>query len=358
MKNINLEDLGFEEKLEKYKIANQLDSFLTGRVIQQHRQRYIVLTEQGEMESELLGNLRYTVQNSLDFPAVGDWVALMEYDNNKGLIRAVYPRASLLVRQAVGRKSEKQIIASNVNFGLIVQSLNRDFSINRLERYLTICNSSAIKPIIILSKVDLVDKEEKSRVISLVKKRIKNTPLLLVSNCTGEGLSDVKAILEKGKTYCLLGSSGVGKSTLINSITGQSLMKTDKISDGIDRGKHVTTHRELIVLKTGGVLIDNPGMREVGITDNGMGLENTFEKIMSLSKHCKFKDCNHINTKGCAVLKAIDSGELDEHVYENYMKLEREREHYTSTTFEKRRKDKAFGKMVKNVVNQKRKNMY
>ncbi len=355
MKNINLEDLGFKEKLQKHKVANQLDSFLIGRVILQHRERYIVLTERGEMESELLGNLRYTAQSNLDFPAVGDWVALMEYDINKGLIRAVYPRESLLVRKAVGKKGEKQIIASNLDFGLIVQSLNRDFSINRLERYLTICNSSSIKPMIILSKVDLVDDKEKSRIISLVKERVKNTPLIIVSNYTGEGLSDVKAILEKGKTYCLLGSSGVGKSTLINSITGKALMRTDKISDSIDRGKHITTHRELIVLKTGGILIDNPGIREVGIMDNGVGLEKTFEKIIDLSKRCKFNDCNHINTKGCAVLKAIDSGKLDKNVYENYMKLEREQEHHTSTTFEKRQKDKAFGKMVKNVLKHKRK---
>lgn len=355
MKNKTLEDLGFNDN---YMTDNQNEPSLIGRVIMQHRERYIVLTEEGEMESELLGNLRYTAQSNLDFPAVGDWVALMKYDTNKGIIQAIFPRKSLLTRQAVGKKGEKQIIAANLDFGLIVQSLNRDFSLNRLERYLTICNSSSIKPIIILTKVDLVDDNEKNRIISLVSGRIKSTPLVIISNYTGEGLNDVKAIIRKGKTYCLLGSSGVGKSTLINSIAQKSLMKTDKISDSIDRGKHITTHRELIVLESGGILIDNPGMREVGIADNGAGLESTFEKIRELSKQCKFNDCNHINTKGCAVLNSIESGELDQNSYENYMKLEREQEHYTSTIFQKRQKDKAFGKMVKNVLKHKGKDKY
>ncbi|GAA3634499.1 ribosome small subunit-dependent GTPase A [Flavivirga jejuensis] len=358
MKHINLEDLGFKQILNTYKFENQLDSFLVGRVILQHRERYIVLTEQGEVESELLGNLRYTAESSMDFPAVGDWVALIEYDTNKGLIHAVYPRETILVRQTVGRKGEKQIIASNLDFGLIVQSLNRDFSINRLERYLTICNSSSIKPIIIFSKVDLVDENERAKIISQVKERIKNTPLLTLSNLTGEGLDDVKSIIKTGKTYCLLGSSGVGKSSLINNITGKDLMKTNGISNSIDRGKHVTTHRELIVLETGGILIDNPGMREVGIIDSPNGLASTFEQITELKKHCKFNDCNHISTKGCAVTSALDSGELDENVYENFMKLEREQEHYTSTIFEKRQKDKIFGKMVKNVMKHKKKDRY
>lgn len=358
MKHINLEDLGFKQRLHKYKIENQLDSFLMGRVILQHRERYIVLTEQGEKESELLGNLRYTAESSMDFPAVGDWVALADYDTNKGIIHAIYPRDTVLSRQAVGKKGEKQIIATNLDYGIIVQSLNRDFSINRLERYLTICNASSIIPIIILSKVDLIGKKERLNIIYQVKERAKNIPLLTISNVTGEGLDDVRTLIEKGKTYCLLGSSGVGKSTLINCITGRILMKTNEISNSIGRGKHVTTHRELLVLETGGILIDNPGMREVGITDSSSGLASTFEQIIELKEHCKYNNCNHVNTKGCAVLDAVDSGQLDENVYENYMKLEREQEHYTSTIFEKRQKDKAFGKMVKNVLKYKKRDKY
>ncbi|MEO1051225.1 MAG: ribosome small subunit-dependent GTPase A [Bacteroidota bacterium] len=350
----NIKDLGFKEYLSEYRTNNNLESFSVGRVILEHKERYVVLTEQGEITCELIGNLRFTAQNRSDLPAVGDWVALNEYDTDKGLIHAIYPRENVLERQAVGRNGEKQIIASNIDYGLIVQSVNRDYSINRLERYITICHAANIEPVIILNKIDLIEQEQLNDILNAVSNRIKGISVLAISNLTGEGLDQIRPLIKAGKTYCLLGSSGVGKSTMINSLMGDSIMKTGAISESIDRGKHVTTHRELIALKTGGVIIDNPGMREVGITDSSSGLVLTFEQIYELAKDCKFNDCSHQNEKGCAILAALDSGELSEETYENFMKLEREQAHFSATVHEKRKKDKAFGKMVKQVMKQKK----
>ncbi len=352
----NIRDLGFNEHLSEHRSDNNLESFDVGRVILEHKERYVVLTAQGEMDCELIGNLRFTAQSRSDLPAVGDWVALNEYDTDKGLIHAVYPRENALERQAAGRYGEKQIIASNIDYGLIVQSVNRDYSINRLERYITICHAANIEPIIILNKMDLIEQEQLNEILNEVSNRIKGISVLAVSNLTGEGLDQIRPLIKVGKTYCLLGSSGVGKSTLINSLTGNSIMKTAAISESIDRGKHVTTHRELIVLETGGVIIDNPGMREVGITDSSSGLQMTFEHFYELAEDCKFNDCSHQNEKGCAILAALDSGALNEETYENFMKLEREQAHFAATVHEKRKKDKAFGKMVKQVMSQKKSN--
>ena len=353
MKKYNIKDLGFNEDLSRYKRENKLESFEVGRVVLQHKERYVVLMAQGKIDCEIIGNLRFRAQNKSDLPAVGDWVAINLYDTDKGLIHAVYPRRNVLERQAVGRNGDKQIIASNIDYGFIVQSVNRDYSINRLERYITICHAAKIEPIVILSKLDLIGQDQLKLILKEVRNRIREVAVLTISNLTGEGLKQIKAIIQAEKTYCLLGSSGVGKSTLINSLTANANMKTGAISESIDRGKHVTTHRELILLESGGVLIDNPGMREVGITDNSSGLEQTFEKIYQLAKDCRFNDCSHQNEKGCAVLAALDSGALDEETYENFMKLEREQAHFSATLHEKRKKDKAFGKMVKRVMNEK-----
>jgi len=174
-------------------------------------------------------------------------------------------------------------------------------------------------------------------------------PVLHVSNETQEGYESLKEHIEKGKTYCLLGSSGVGKSTLMNNLSGKSLMKTNAISKSTNKGRHVTSHRELIVLESGGILIDNPGMREIGIVDSSDGLETTFESIYNLSEDCKFKDCTHTNEIGCAVTEALAEGEIDGKIYENFLKMEKEKEHFNLSASEKRKKDKAFGKMVKKI---------
>lgn len=343
---MNLQDLGYTRDLEDYRNTHGYNGLGVGRVISEHKERYVVKTAQGELDAEILGSLRYTAQGRAGFPAVGDWVAISEYDD-MGIIHAVFPRTSTLERQKVGRKGEKQIIATNIDVAFIVQAVDRDFSLNRAERYLTICNASNIKATILLNKIDLVEETQINQMMHAIQNRMKNVPALAISNESKHGIDVLKKQLQKGKTYCLLGSSGVGKSTLLNSLSDEDRMKTDTVSTYSNRGRHVTTHRELRILKNGAMLIDNPGMREVGITDASGGLEATFEKISELSKECKFKDCTHTSELGCAVTAALDRGDLDASVYENYLKMEREKEHFEATVAEKRKKDKAFGKMVK-----------
>jgi ribosome biogenesis GTPase len=355
---MNLEDLGYNSIIAEYRKDQNLESFLVGRIISEHKERYIVKTDIGEFNAELIGNLRFTAASRYDFPAVGDWVAISEYDEDKALIHCIYPRNSIIERQAVGKFGQKQIIATNIDFGLIVQSVNRDFNINRLERYLTICFASNVEPVIVLSKIDLIDELALKQLLDHIEKRIKNTPVIAISNQLNIGLEKLEALLMKGKTYCLLGSSGVGKSTLLNNLTGEELMNTGEISQSIGRGKHITSHRELIVLEKGGILIDNPGMREVGITDTIHGLETTFDEIITLSQNCKFKDCTHTNEKGCSIIEAVENGEIDSNAYENFQKMERERLYFESSVEEKRKKDKNFGKMIKTIKKQRKQNKF
>lgn len=345
---MTLEDLGYNEKLEDYRKDHNLASFGVGRVISEHKERYVVKTPEKEYDGEIIGNLRFTANHRSDFPAVGDWVAISEYDNNKVLIHSVFPRKTIIERQAVGKHGEKQIIATNIDYAFIVQAVDRDFNINRIERYLTICNTSNVSPIIILNKIDLISESEISDLMSNVQDRIKHVPIFPISNDSQKGLEKLIEVIEKGKTYCLLGSSGVGKSSLMNNLSGKEVMKTNSISSSTNKGRHVTSHRELLVLENGGIIIDNPGMREVGIADSKEGLEITFNAITELSKGCKFKDCTHTTEVGCAVLKAVESGELDKSSYENYLRMDREKDHFESTVAEKRQRDKDFGKMMKN----------
>ncbi len=352
---MTLIELGYTTTLEQYRKDKNLDAFNVGRIVSEHKDRYVVKTDIREFDCELIGNLRFTAENRYDLPAVGDWVAITEYDEDKALIHSIYPRHSILERQAVGKSGQIQIIATNIDYGLIVQSVNRDFNINRLERYLAICNASMVKPLIVLSKIDLIDEQGLKRLLNQINERIKDVPIIAISNKSDIGLDKLDAIIHKGKTYCLLGSSGVGKSTLLNKLVGKELMETGTISQSIDRGKHVTSHRELIVLENGGIIIDNPGMREVGITDSKAGLEITFDDIVKLSYDCKFKDCTHTTEIGCAVMEALENDEIDRGSYENYLKMEREKVHFESTIAERRKKDKDFGKMIKHFKNRKRK---
>jgi len=352
-----LKDLGYNKKLEKHAIDLSLKEFEIGRIILEHKERYVVKTPTHEFDAELMGNIRFTAQNRYDFPAVGDWVAFSDYDEGKALIYAIYPRSSILERQAVGKSSQIQIIATNIDFGLIVQAVDRNFNLNRLERYLTICNASNVKPLIVLSKVDLVEEDELQSILTQVEERIKDIPILTVSNLT-TGYNQVEQLIEAGKTYCLLGSSGVGKSTLLNNLSGKQQMKTGEISSRVNKGKHVTSHRELIILDKGGILIDNPGMREVGIADTSGGLEMTFDTIIEYAEDCRYSDCTHMHEKGCAIIEAVNNGEIDEDSYSNFQKMEKEKMHFESDAQERKKKDKDFGKMIKNVKKQRKSNKY
>lgn len=345
---MTLEDLGYNDTYEKYRTEHDLKSLGIGRVISEQKERYIVRTARTEYEAEITGNMRFAAKSREDFPAVGDWVALRTYDSDFAIIHKILPRTSVIKRGAVGQYGEIQIIATNVDYAFLVQSVDRDFNINRLERYLTICYSSKVSPIIVLSKIDLIDEHSYIEILERIQLRIKDVPIIAISNETKGGIEAINKIIEKGKTYCLLGSSGAGKSSLLNNLSGTSLMRTGAISQSTNKGRHVTSYRELIVLENGAILIDNPGIREVGIADASGGLETTFDRIASLSQSCKFKDCTHTSEIGCSVLEALEKGEIDKTSYKNYLRLKKEKTFFELTATERRKKGRSFGKMVKN----------
>jgi len=355
---MNIENLGYSYDIQKYILENNLSEFSVGRVTQEHRESYVVSTGAGEFSAEITGNLRFSANKRADFPAVGDWVAMQTFDGGMAIIHKVLPRKSLLERQSVSKPGEKQIISANIDVALIVQSIDNNFSINRLERYITICNSAKIEPILIISKIDLSTEEEVQLAISKLNSREKNVKYILLSNFTHEGLQQVKDMLEKGKTYCVIGSSGVGKSTLINNLLEEERLKTGTISENTNKGRHVSTARELFVLENGGIIIDTPGMRELGITEDADALNSTFEDIFNLTLNCKFPDCAHNGETGCAVQEALDNGTISEESFANYKKMKREQERFQITIAEKRKKDKQFGRMAKAIMQEKKKNKF
>ena len=355
---MRLEDFGYNDKLEKIRIKNNLKDFEIGRIVSEHKERYTVRTITGDMEAEITGNLRFSARSREDFPAVGDWVALITYDPDLAIIQKILPRLSTLTRQAAGQAGEIQLIAANIDYVLIIQAADLDFNLNRIERYLTICYSSKASPIIVLTKTDLMQKGKIDKAINLINRRIGNIPVVAISNETQDGYDTLKKLVKKGKTYCMLGSSGVGKSTLMNNLSGRTIMKTDAISKSTNKGRHITSYRELTVLDSGGILIDNPGIREVGITDAPSGLETTFDRIARLSKNCRFHNCTHIRETGCAVLEAVEKGEIDIKSYDNYQKMEREKVHFELSAAEKRKKDKNFGKLIRNYEKDRKKDKF
>lgn len=352
---MTLKELGYSDYFQLFEKENNLKDFTIGRVTAEHKERYIVKTIEGELTAEITGNMRFTAESREDFPAVGDWVAVSAFDDF-GIIHRIFPRKSVLSRKAVGKHGEAQVIAANIDYAFLVQSAGNDFNINRLERYITICRSAKTDPIIILTKIDLINDEKLDELISNIKLRIKNILLIPISSETKAGYFELQSIIETGKTYCMLGSSGAGKSTLLNNLAGKELMKTSTISESVNKGRHTTSHRELIILNNGGILIDNPGMREVGITDSEGGLEEVFDLIYSLAESCKYDDCTHQTESGCAVIAAVESGELTKESYENYLKMEKERAYFETNAADKKKKDKLLGKVLKNYKKQNIKN--
>ena len=347
-----IEDLGWDEFFESNRMKLGLGDFRIARVIAEHRGSYKVKDISGEYLAKITGKQMFDAKSREDFPAVGDWVAITEADKEQAVIKKVLPRKTIIKRKygdknRIGEKNETQIIAANIDVAFAIESVGRDYNLNRLERYFAIANDGGIKSAVILNKIDLISEEELNLKISEIKSRLKDVDVIAASTLTEKGLNDLKKYILKSKTYCFLGSSGVGKSSLINRLLGEDIIRTKDIGEYSGRGKHTTTGREMYFLAGGGIVIDNPGVREVGMTDTSTGVDNIFDEITALAKNCKYADCTHMHEPDCAVLEAVKSGQLDKSRYANYISLKRETEHYEMTKLEKKQKTRQFGKFLK-----------
>jgi len=344
---MNLNTLGLSPAAQAFTEDENLNDFLLARVSAVHRDRYTLQDAKQTYSAEITGNLRYSVHDSSELPAVGDWVKAIPSGEDSAVILEVLERSSLLKRKAVNKFGEGQSIAANLDQAFIVQAVGQDFNLNRLERYLAICNAAPISAILIISKVDLISKAELQSYIDKVKARHPDLEVLGFSNFDPASINQIAQKMQAQKSYCILGSSGVGKSTLINALRADDQIKTQSISSSNQKGRHTTTHRELFILANGAIVIDTPGMREIGITDDASALEATFESIQEIAQNCKFSDCQHEGEKGCAIQAALDSGELSEELYASYLKLKLEQKHYSTSLKEKRAKERAQGKLFK-----------
>ncbi|MFC7373588.1 ribosome small subunit-dependent GTPase A [Fictibacillus iocasae] len=320
---MNLNTLGFNETLQTAFQPYKEQALVPGRISLEHKRIYRVLTEHGELLGEVTGKMRHEAEGRGDFPAVGDWVAVQARpEEQKATIHAILPRFSKFSRKAAGLTTEEQIVATNVNTVFLVNALNHDFNLRRLERYLLMAYESGANPVIILSKADLCDDVDQK--ISDVEGVAFGVPVHAVSVESGTGLEELQHYLGEGQTVALLGSSGVGKSTLVNHFYGAEVLKTNEVREEDSRGRHTTTHRELLVMESGGVLIDTPGMRELQLWEADDSVGQSFQDIESLSSRCRFNDCSHQNEPGCAVREGLADGTLDAGRYQSYVKLQRE----------------------------------
>lgn len=319
-----LEQLGWTPEFEKAFAAHAGRGLIPARVAVEHRSRYQLLSAEGEFEAVLAGALRHAAPHREEQPAVGDWVAVQRTGGDVGRIEGVLRRRSAFTRGAPGRGHERQVVAANIDAVFVVTSLNAEFNPRRLERYLALARESGARPVIVLSKADLV--ADPSAFLEAVRGSAPGTRAIVTSAVTGRGVAEVREELAGHRTGALLGSSGVGKSTLINALVGYERQTTAAVREADARGRHTTTRRELVLLPGGGILIDTPGMRELQLADSGDGVLATFEDIESLAGSCAFRDCSHGPEPGCAVLEAVAQGRLDPGRLDSYRKLRSELE--------------------------------
>jgi len=316
------------------------------------RGSYLIRNQTKELPAELAGKFYFQVESSVDLPCVGDWVAVQYHNNDTAaIIHEVFPRKTFLRRKSAGEKVDFQMIAANIDVAFIVQSCHFDFNVRRMDRYLVMAADGGVEPIVVLTKTDLITTEELEQKIAAIGSSTITARVLALSNITGIGFDEFRQVLFSGRTYCLLGSSGVGKTTLINRLIGQDAFDTKAVS-GTGEGIHTTARRQLIVLGQGSMLIDTPGMRELGLLGVSDGVNQGFEDIFRLSLNCRYPNCGHTREPGCAVRAAVTSGVLNEDRYSSYMKLKKESEYHELSYLDKRKKDRAFGRFIKSAKKQ------
>ena len=319
------------------------------RVAVVDRGRLLLIDQTGPFRAKLAGSYLYRNQLSQELPCVGDWVCVEKQPGDDlGLIHSLLERRTALRRKSAGDDVEHQMIAANVDYVIIVQSCHFDFNLKRLERYLVMVRDGGAEPYVLLTKTDLVGPAVVDSQLSEIRSAGITAPVITLSNVTQEGVDDLRRLLLPGMTYCLVGSSGVGKSTLINELIGRELLKTKAVS-GTGEGRHTTVRRELVLLEDGALVIDNPGMREFGILGAASGIDGSFSDITALVSSCRYRNCTHASEPRCAVREAVKSGDIGQDHYENYMKLREESEFNQMSYAEKRKKDRDFGRYIKSA---------
>jgi len=349
MKNLRdeLYELGWNDWFEQRVVCKPTDT--VARVAAVDRDLLLLVDKTGHFRAKLSGSYLHHHHVSQELPCVGDWVCVeRQHGDDFGIIHALVERRTSLRRKSAGNSIEYQMIAANLDYVLIVQSCQLDFNLNRLERYLVMVLEGGAVPYILLTKTDLVDPGVLGSQLAEISSAGITAPILPLSNVTRDGLDQLKRLLLPGKTYCFVGSSGVGKSTLINQLIGQRRLETGGVS-GTGEGRHTTVRRELIRLEGGALVIDNPGMRELGILGAESGIGSSYSSIAALSSGCRYRNCSHTNEPGCAVLAAVQAGEISQESLENFHKLREESSFNDMSYAEKRKKDRDFGRYIKSA---------
>jgi ribosome biogenesis GTPase len=345
---LELSDIGWNKSIQNNYQKLAIDNVLLGRVIFHSGKQYKIITTTGDLIANLSGSVINSIKHKSELPSIGDWVCLQKIDEFRPYnIVKIIPRINKLSRKVSGEKSDEQIIASNIDIVFIVTSADQDFNIRRLERYLTIINEIDAQPIIILNKIDISDNF--NQYISEIKNNLPTVTHLSISAKTSENIDEIMQYIKPGKTIVLVGSSGVGKSTIINNLLGYKRQTVGEIREKDSKGRHITTSRELIILPNGGLIIDNPGIRELQLWSSDIGISKTFEDIEKLGFQCRFSNCNHDTEPGCAINDAIEQGELSQERVDSYKKLLCEQEYLNNrrNTYERRKKDKKLGKIYR-----------
>lgn len=331
----DLRDLGWNDHFAKAFAPWAEPGVVAGRVALEHNHVLRVLTESGEQLAEASGRVKHEAASRQDLPAVGDWVVLRLDEGGRCQIRAVLPRTGRFARKAAGESTEAQVVAANIDTVFLVSGLDGDFNPRRIERYLMLSRESGATPVVILNKTDVADDVEEA--VALVQGLAPGVPVLAISAEDGRGFDALELYLQPGKTVALLGSSGAGKSSIINRLVGASVLPTRSVRESDSRGRHASVHRQMIALPSGALVIDTPGMRELQLWGVDSGPSDTFGDIAVLGAGCRFRDCRHRQEPGCAVKAAVEEGTLDSARYESFVKLDDERE-----TLEKRQEERAL----------------
>lgn len=346
---MDLSVLGWDEDFRERFSVFESEGFLPARVAGSSRSTYRLFSEEGEILAKISGKLRYSCRSKRDYPTVGDWVAYKPF-KHRGFasIQGLVERKTRFSRKVAGKVSDEQVIAANIDTIFIVSGLDREFNVRRLERYAVLAAESGADYAFILNKTDLCDDVEYA--VKKLKSLFEDALVYALSALNNRGLEQFRGHIKSGKTVVFLGSSGVGKSTIINSLLGEERQKTGAVSLHDGRGRHVTSSKNIILLPSGGLVIDTPGLRELQVLSTGEGLKTAFPDIDELSKYCKYRNCAHVSEKGCAVLKAVREGALSEKRLASYHKLMREID-YNASRHDARTKNKK-SRFLKNISKQ------